>query len=294
MKLQPLTLITPKIQASDIFPALELIMSHQAIEEAITKTNSQEKRHRLLPTHLIITLVIALNLWSKDSVLDVLKNLVQGLSSSWIPKGIKWRMPSKSSISEARQRVGCAVMTRLFEKLAQPMATMKTPSAFLNGLRWMAIDGTVEEYHWRWEVENTLSEFKTHLNGRKIPIRSKKPKLVVQEIYGWLIAHWAIRSLIFQASTTTEQSPLRFSFTGSLRILRRAISCFQQALPSSLPYFFSWLISEISEQIIPPRQGRTNPRVIKKPRSKFKGKKSLHRTGFTQLQPLTFAVVPAA
>ncbi|MDJ0593468.1 MAG: hypothetical protein QNJ72_26360 [Pleurocapsa sp. MO_226.B13] len=54
------------------------------------------------------------------------------------------------------------------------------------------------------------------------------------------------------------------------------------------------IYSEISEQIIAPRQGRTNPRVIKKPRSKFKGKKSLHRTGFTQLQPLTFAVVPAA
>jgi hypothetical protein len=183
-------------------------MSHQAIEEAITKTNSQEKRHRLLPTHLIITLVIALNLWSKDSVLDVLKNLVQGLSSSWIPKGIKWRMPSKSSISEARLQVrvieysileqGEEVVYRLITNL---MDSEVFPSLLL-----------AEEYHWRWEVENTLSEFKTHLNGRKIPIRSKK--------------------------------------------------------------------------------GRTNPRVIKKPRSKFKGKKSLHRTGFTQLQPITFAVVP--
>ena len=34
-------------------------------------------------------------------------------------------------------------MTRLFEKLARPMATVETPSAFLKGLRWMAIDGTV-------------------------------------------------------------------------------------------------------------------------------------------------------
>ena len=162
------------------------------------------------------------------------------------------------------------------------------------------------EYHWRWEVENTLSEFKTHLNARKTPIRAKKPRLVVQEIYGWLIAHWAIRSLIFRASTKTSQSPLQFSFTGTLRILRRAISQFQQAFPSSLPYFFSWLISEITEQIIPPRQGRTNPRVVKKrtaraevssalgrskkPRSKFKARKPIHRTGFTQLQTLTFAV----
>ncbi len=149
-----------------------------------------------------------------------------------------------------------------------------------------------EEYHWRWEIENTLSEFTTHLNARKTPIRSKKPKLVVQEIYGWLLAHWAVRSLIFRASTTTNKSPLRFSFTGTWRILRRAISQFQQAWPNSLPHFCSWLISEITEQIIPPRQDRTNPRVIKKPRSKFKGKKRVHRTGFTQLQPLTFAVVP--
>ncbi len=34
-------------------------------------------------------------------------------------------------------------MTRLFEKLARPLATPQTPGAFLNGLRWMGIDGTV-------------------------------------------------------------------------------------------------------------------------------------------------------
>ena len=66
-------------------------MSHQAIAEASAETSSQEKRHRLLSTHLIIALVIALNLWSKDSVVDVLKNLVQGLSGKWIPQGISWK-----------------------------------------------------------------------------------------------------------------------------------------------------------------------------------------------------------
>jgi len=34
-------------------------------------------------------------------------------------------------------------MTRLFEKLARPLATPQTPGAFLNGLRWMGIDGTL-------------------------------------------------------------------------------------------------------------------------------------------------------
>lgn len=29
-----------------------------------------------------------------------------------------------------------------------------------------------QEYHQRWEAENTLDELKVHLNGRKTPIRS--------------------------------------------------------------------------------------------------------------------------
>nr|WP_322744631.1 IS4 family transposase [Phormidium sp. LEGE 05292] len=48
-----------------------------------------------------------------------------------------------------------------------------------------------QEYHSRWEAENTLDELKTHLLGRKILIRSLKPRLVVQEIYGWLLAHYS-------------------------------------------------------------------------------------------------------
>ena len=63
------------------------------------------------------------------------------------------------------------------------------------------------EYHMRWEIENTLDELKTHLNSRKTPIRSKTPRLVVQEIYGWLLAHWAVRCLMFKASTAAGVSP---------------------------------------------------------------------------------------
>ena len=38
MELTPLTLIAPKIQLSEIFPALELMMSHQALKEAIAES----------------------------------------------------------------------------------------------------------------------------------------------------------------------------------------------------------------------------------------------------------------
>jgi hypothetical protein len=54
------------------------------------------------------------------------------------------------------------------------------------------------KYHQRWEVENTIDEIKVNLLGRKTHIRSQRPKEVVQEIYGLLLGHWAIRSLIFK------------------------------------------------------------------------------------------------
>ncbi len=58
--------------------------------------------------------------------------------------------------------------------------------------------------HQRWEVENTIDEFKVHLLERKTHIRSQRPREVVQEIYGLLLGHWAVRSFICQAALGGE------------------------------------------------------------------------------------------
>ena len=84
-----------------------------------------------------------MSLWSKDSIRAVLKNLVDGLSETWVKIGQYRRVPCKSSITEARQRIGSQVMSRLFHLVVRPLATEKTPGAFLGGLRIMAVDGTV-------------------------------------------------------------------------------------------------------------------------------------------------------
>jgi Insertion element 4 transposase N-terminal/Transposase DDE domain len=113
------------------------------IEQAIATTNSQQQRQRKLPSGLMISLVIAMSLWSSASMRTVLKNLVSGLSQKWIQVAEYWQVPNSGSISEARQRLGCAVMTRLFELVARPMASPETAGAFIGGLRVMAVDGTV-------------------------------------------------------------------------------------------------------------------------------------------------------
>ncbi len=74
-----------------------------------------------------------MSLWPLDSMRDVLKNLVDGLSVAWVKVGKYWRVPCKSAITQARQRLGSRVMSQLFHQLVKPMATSETLGAFLNG-----------------------------------------------------------------------------------------------------------------------------------------------------------------
>nr|WP_242055704.1 IS4 family transposase [Nostoc flagelliforme] len=400
--------MSPIIQSSELLKAIETAIPATAIEEAIATNKSNEQRNCSLPAHLVVGLVIAMSLWSRDSMRDVLKNLVDGLSVGWVKVGKYWRVPCKSAITQARQRLGAGVMSQLFHQLVRSMATGETIGAFLNGLRIVVIDGTyfdlpdsdenarvfgrpgsrpgtqaafpkvrlvilveagthiifdairvsiphrrtsagikiitlcyirdvvdvdrglhsyamvhatvsqgcdylgripanvkfitekslpdgsylssiypsgklrkkgcqpitvrvieytiehpdnleekviyrlitslldiqqfpaellAREYHQRWEVENTIDELKIHLLGQKTHVRSQKPREVVQEIYGWLLGHWSVRVLMFQAAMAAGVAPLRLSFTGTLRVIRRAIPKFQHLQQEELPFF---------------------------------------------------------
>ncbi len=88
-------------------------------------------------------------------------------------------------------------------------------------------------YHERWEIENAFDELKTHLRGRQIVLRSKTPELVTQEIYGLLLAHFAIRGLMHEAALKRDTDPDTLSFVHTFRIVRRKLPAFTTALPPS-------------------------------------------------------------
>jgi hypothetical protein len=58
-----------------------------------------------------------------------------------------------------------------------------------------------EAYHERWEHETGNRQLKTYLRGPGRVLRSQSPDMVRQEIYGYLLAHYAISALICQAAT---------------------------------------------------------------------------------------------
>lgn len=77
-------------------------------------------------------------------------------------------------------------------------------------------------YSGRWSFETTLDELKTHQRGARVVLRSKLPDGVRQELYGYLLTHYAIRSLMYEIAQEAGVAPNRLSFLGALRAVRRS------------------------------------------------------------------------
>lgn len=87
-------------------------------------------------------------------------------------------------------------------------------------------------YTQRWEIESAFDELKVHQRGPRTVLRSKSPDLVLQEIWGHLCCHYAIRTLMWEAAHHGGVDPDRVSFTAALRIARRSISLARDFSPS--------------------------------------------------------------
>jgi hypothetical protein len=87
-------------------------------------------------------------------------------------------------------------------------------------------------YHERWEIEIALAELKTQLRGARVVLRSKTPELVRQEVWGLLLAHFAVRGLMHEAALQADEDPDRLSFSHAVRVIRRKIPHFAALSPS--------------------------------------------------------------
>ncbi len=378
---------------------LTRVFPPDVVDEVIAACGRKEQRHRSLPARVMAYFAVGMALHSEGSYEDVLGVMTDGLAWS-LPDSEPVKLPSKSAIFQARQRLGAEPLAALFERVAGPLATLETPGAWLAGRRVVAIDGTTVDvadtavndahfgrpgvnkgersafpqarlvalaecathamfdaeidtyttselamarrlverltpgmvlladrgftgfalwqqaaatgadllwraknnvnprqiavlddgswlgelrannaklnaphvvvrvveyqiddgrgelmgpfrlfttmldpdevsatelaaaYAQRWEIESAFDELKTHQRGPKMVLRSKSPDLVLQEIWGHLCCHYAIRTLMFEAAHDADVDPDRVSFTAALRITRRSLSQARDFSPS--------------------------------------------------------------
>lgn len=93
-----------------------------------------------LPAHVVAYLTMGLCLFPDDDYTEVAAKVTGSLSrfGCW---NASWTVPTSSGISQARKRVGPAVMADVFTGVAQAVATMSTRGAWLRRWRLVAIDG---------------------------------------------------------------------------------------------------------------------------------------------------------
>ena len=142
------------------------------LEEVLNRTGRREKRSRRLPAHVMIHYVIAMGLFFDESYDEVMRRLVGNLRKlGSFDDG--WQVPTKSAITQARQRLGPEPMKALFERAAVPLATSGTKGAWLARRRLMAIDAT------SFDVADTAANVERFGRMGSGPKASAYPKLHV-------------------------------------------------------------------------------------------------------------------
>jgi hypothetical protein len=133
-------------------------------------------------------------------------------------------------------------------------------------------------YHERWEVELLIDETKTPQRLSTQPLRSHTPLLLYQELYGLLLAHYAVRWWLFQSATQASLDPDQLSFTHGWHVLQWATCWFTIVSPAQVPALCQQVRADLRERasLLPARRLRFYPRVLKRAFAPFPRKQLWH------------------
>ena len=113
----------------------------EVIDAAVAACEVGDKRSGgKLPAHVMAYLTMGLSLFADDDYEEVATK-VTGSLSRWGCWDARWSVPTSSGITQARKRLGPAVLAEVFEQLGGPVATTSTRGAWLRGWRLVAIEG---------------------------------------------------------------------------------------------------------------------------------------------------------
>src|SRR5690242_779218 len=116
----------PQPPTADRVRALKRIISCSTIRASLRATGQADRACPRLPKWFMVWFVIALGLFCTDAYRQVFRWLQR-----FRPQGI----PGRSTLCEARHRLGIAPLRHLAERVVRLRATTHTPGAFYGGRR---------------------------------------------------------------------------------------------------------------------------------------------------------------
>lgn len=141
-------------------------------------------------------------------------------------------------------------------------------------------------YHVRWEIELVFDELDTHQRLLPGPLRSQTPRGIIQELYGLLVAHYAVRAVMQEAATTAALCPTQLSFTRAVRLLAAVFPLLDLLPPTRQDEVADLLLAAVARSPLPARRARVVPRARKRPWSKHRLRRRGAHYQATPLPPL--------
>jgi len=111
------------------------------VKAVLAAQKKTSRRQRELPAHVVVYYVIALALFMQMSYREVLRCLLEGLAWLLGPRQAV-KITGKSGISQARTRLGWAVMQQLHDQVVKPVAVKDTRGAWYRRWRLVSLDGS--------------------------------------------------------------------------------------------------------------------------------------------------------
>lgn len=150
-------------------------------------------------------------------------------------------------ISKEFNRVKIQILTSMCDPLRYPKADV------------------VDLYSHRWEIEHGFREMKQHLLNNELTLRSKKPELVRQELWGVVLVCNLLRFMMAQrAYNLKDVEPYQMSFKQSALYLRSHLSLLPGISPGKIPRIIEELMAIDPGLVLPERRVRHYPRAVKK------------------------------
>ncbi|MFY9935149.1 MAG: IS4 family transposase [Streptosporangiaceae bacterium] len=122
---------------------LAKVFPPELVDRVVDEAGAREQRKRVLPARVVVYLLLAMVLFSGSGYGQVWDRLVRGLewARTFRVRVAVGMQPSPAAITLARRRLGWQVMEKLLEAVAGPLAGEEQDTAYVAGMRLVAIDG---------------------------------------------------------------------------------------------------------------------------------------------------------
>lgn len=126
-------------------------------------------------------------------------------------------------------------------------------------------DDIVDLYSHRWEIEQGYREMKQYMLNNELTLRSKRPELINQELWGVLLAYNLLRYMMAQMAYSMKHvEPHQISFKQASLYLVSQLHMLVHIAPGKIPKVMEKMMTMASAFVLPERRERSYPRSIKR------------------------------